>query len=154
MHDPASDPTDTGFATLGEPACWSLLPDTGVGRLAWAEDDGRIVVVPVNYGRDGRSIVLRTGDTDLRTAARGRRRCAFQVEDLEPGLRSGWTVLIDATLTEVEDEEIAERLARLVDPWLREPRPYVLILQVHGVAGRSLHGAGGVQVVVLGDDGS
>jgi hypothetical protein len=145
------DPVDTGFATLGEPACWNLLPDTGVGRLAWAEPDGRIVVVPVNFGRDARSVVVRTGDTALLDAARDRRRCGFQVEDLEPGLRSGWTVLIDATLVEVQDEEFADRLARLVDPWLREPRPFVLLLQVHGVAGRSLHGVGGVQVITLGD---
>lgn len=148
-----TDPTvDTGFAELGEPACWNLLPTAGVGRLAWAEPDGRIVVVPANYALDGHTVIIRTGDTSLLDAARERRRCAFQVEDIEPALRSGWTVLLDATLTEVEDEDIAEQLARLVDPWLREPRPFVLLLQVRGVSGRSLHGAGGVQVVAL-DDG-
>jgi hypothetical protein len=63
MNDPTTQTTDTGFATLGEQACWNLLPDTGIGRLAWAEPDGRIVVVPVNFGRDARSVVIRTGDT-------------------------------------------------------------------------------------------
>jgi hypothetical protein len=79
--------------------------------------DGRILVVPVNYGLDGRTVVLRTGDTDLLAVARARSRVAFQVEDIEPGLRSGWTVLVDGTLDEVDDEDLAERLARLVDPW-------------------------------------
>src|SRR5690242_14057069 len=83
----------SGLAVLGEAACWALLPRTGVGRLAWVAPDGRILVVPVNYGLDGRTVVLRTGDTDLLDAARARVRVAFQVEDIEPGLRSGWTVL-------------------------------------------------------------
>jgi uncharacterized protein len=148
----ADDLADQGFAALGEPACWQLLPRAGVGRLAWADPDGRIVVVPVNYALDGRTVVIRTGDTTLLDAARRRARCALQVEDLEPGLRSGWTVLLDGTLTEVDDEELAERLARLVDPWLSEPRPYVLLLGTEQVAGRSLHSVGGVQVVTLDPD--
>jgi uncharacterized protein len=145
--------TDRGFAPLGESACWALLPTSGVGRLAWADPAGQIMVVPVNYGLDGRTVVLRTGDSTLLDAARTARRCAFQVEDLEPGLRSGWTVLIDGTLVEVEDEDIADRIGPLVDPWLREPEPHVLLLQVIGVTGRSLHAVGGVQIVTLDVDG-
>jgi uncharacterized protein len=143
---------DRGFAALGESACWALLPTSGVGRLAWADPAGRIMVVPVNYGLDGRTVVVRTGDTTLLDAARDGRRCAFQVEDLEPGLRSGWTVLIDGTLTEIDDEDIADRIGQLVHPWLREPRPYVLLLQVAQVTGRSLHAVGGVQIVTLDAD--
>ncbi len=150
--NPTSDDPDHGFATLGETACWQLIPGSGVGRLAWTEQDGRVMVIPVNYGRDGRTVIVRTGDTDLLDAAHASARVAFQVDDLEPALRSGWTVLVDGTLTEVDDEELAEELARLVDPWLREPRPYVLLLQSTQVTGRSLHGVGGVQVVVLDDE--
>jgi uncharacterized protein len=144
--------TDQGFAALGESASWALLPPSGVGRVAWVDPTGRIMVVPVNYGLDGRTVVLRTGDTTLLDAATAARRCGFQVEDLEPGLRSGWTVLIDGTLSEVDDEDIVDRLAPLVDPWLREPRPHVLLLQVAQVTGRSLHAIGGVQVISLDAD--
>jgi uncharacterized protein len=146
----AGDPVaDGGFAVLGEPACWALLPAGGLGRLAWAGPDGRIAVVPVNYGRDGRTLVFRTGDTALLRAARDHRPVAFQTDDLEPGLRSGWTVVVDGTLAEVDDEEIADGLARLVDPWLREPRPHVLVLRAAGASGRSLHASGSVEVVTL-----
>lgn len=146
MTDPDS-PTDQGFAVLGESACWELVPTSGVGRVAWVEPDGRILVVPVNFGRDGHTVIIRTGGTDLREAALAGQRCAFQIDDLEPGLRSGWTVLLDGTLTEIDDEDIADRLARLVDPWLHEPRPYVLLLQTTGISGRSLHSVGGVQII-------
>jgi nitroimidazol reductase NimA-like FMN-containing flavoprotein (pyridoxamine 5'-phosphate oxidase superfamily) len=144
------DDTGEGLATLGEPACWELLPDSGLGRLAWANPDGRILVVPVNYGRDGHTIIVRTGDTELLDRARTGTRAAFQVDELEQGLRSGWTILINGTLSEVDDVDRAERLARLVDPWLREPRPHVLLLRATQVTGRRVTPTGGaVQVIDL-----
>jgi nitroimidazol reductase NimA-like FMN-containing flavoprotein (pyridoxamine 5'-phosphate oxidase superfamily) len=147
---PIDDDTGKGLATLGESACWELLPAAGVGRLAWMNPDGRIMVVPVNYGRDEHTVIVRTGATELLERARASTRVAFQVDDLEQGLRSGWTILFDGTIIAVEDADEAERLARLVDPWLREPRPYVLLLRVEQVTGRRVNPTrGGVQVVVL-----
>ena len=93
------DDVDRSLVALDESACWDLLPRARVGRLAWADPDGRIMVVPVNFGLDGRTVVVRTGETALLDAARAGSRCAFQAEDLEPGLRSGWTVLVDGQLT-------------------------------------------------------
>jgi hypothetical protein len=143
-----------GLKALDESACWELTPDSGVGRLAWTNPDGRILIIPINYGRHGHTIIVRTGDTELLDRARTGTRVAFQVDDLEQGLRSGWTVLFDGTLTEVDDVDRAERLARLVDPWLREPRPYVLLLLATQVTGRRLTPTrGSVQVVDLGADG-
>src|SRR3954452_16591449 len=94
----ADDGADRGVQALDEDACWELLPGARVGRLAWNDPDGRILVVPVNFGLDSRTIVLRTGDTVLLDAARAGERCAFQADDFEPGLRSGWTVLVDGRL--------------------------------------------------------
>ena len=139
--------TGHGFMALDESDCWHLLPLARVGRLAWTDPDGRIMVVPVNFGIDAHSVVIRTGDTSLLDAARASKRCGFQAEDLEPGLRSGWTVLVDGLLTVADDEATAERLGRLVDPWLRELRPIVLVLTATQVTGRALHPAGGVYIV-------
>jgi nitroimidazol reductase NimA-like FMN-containing flavoprotein (pyridoxamine 5'-phosphate oxidase superfamily) len=136
-----------GLRPLDDDACWDLLPEARIGRLAWTDPDGRLLVVPVNFGIDGRTIVVRTGDTVLLDAATARARCAFQADDLEPGLRSGWTVLVDGRLGVVADPVTAERLGRLVDPWLRRPRPHVLLLEATGVSGRRLEEVGGVEVV-------
>jgi uncharacterized protein len=145
------DRIDHGLVALDESACWDLLPQARVGRLAWTDPDGRIMVVPVNFGLDGRTVVVRTGDTALLDAARAGKRCAFQAEDLEPGLRSGWTVLVDGHLTVAEDAATAKRLGRLADPWLRDPRPHVLVLTATQVTGRTLPAVGGVQVVPFDD---
>ena len=141
------DDADRSLVALDESACWDLLPRARVGRLAWTDPDGRIMVVPVNFGLDGRTVVIRTGDTALLDAARAGSRCAFQAEDLEPGLRSGWTVLVDGQLTLTDDDATTERLGQLVDPWLREPRPYVLVVTATQATGRTLPAVGGVQVV-------
>jgi hypothetical protein len=53
-------------------------------------------------------------------AARAGARCAFQADDLEQGLHSGWTVLADGHLREA-DPGSAERLGQLVRPWLGVP---------------------------------
>ena len=105
------DSTGRGVLPLDADACWDLLPRARVGRLAWIDPDGRVLVVPVNFGLDGRAVVVRTGDTVLLDAARAGARCAFQADDLEPGLRSGWTVLADGHLrVVVVDAGSAERL--------------------------------------------
>jgi len=141
------DSTSRGVLPLDEDACWDLLPRARVGRLAWTDPDGRVLVVPVNFGLDGRAVVVRTGDTVLLIAARARVRCAFQADDLEPGLRSGWTVLVDGHLRVVVDPGAAERLGQLVSPWLRAPRPHVLLLDATRISGRKLQAVGGVEVI-------
>ena len=45
----------------------------------------------------------------------------------------------------------AERLGQLVDPWLREPRPHVLVITATQATGRALAALGGVQVVPFDD---
>ena len=141
------DNADRSLLALDESACWDLLPRARVGRLAWVDPSGRIMVVPVNFGLDGRSVVVRTGDTVLLDAARAGARCAFQADDLEPGLRSGWTVLADGHLSEVVDPGSVERLGQLVSPWLGVPRPHVLLLEATRISGRRLQAVGGVEVV-------
>jgi len=143
---------DRGLLPLAEDACWELLPRTQVGRLAWTEPDGRILILPVNFGVDGRTIVMRTGETVLLDAARSGKRCAFQADELEPGLRSGWTVLVDGLLRVITDEAAAERLGQLVTPWLRVPRPHVLLLGAAHASGRRIPEIGSVEVVTIDGD--
>ena len=76
----------------------------------------------------------------------GGARFAFQADDLEPGLHSGWTVLADGHLREA-DPGSAERLGQLVSPWLGVPRPHVLLLEATRISGRRLQPVGGVEVI-------
>lgn len=151
-HMSADDSVGRGVLPLAADACWELLPRARVGRLAWNHPDGRILVVPVNFGLDGHTILIRTGDTVLLGAAKAGERCAFQADELEPGLRSGWTVLVDGRLGVVTEPVSVERLGQLVTPWLRVPRPHVLLLEAMQVSGRVLQAVGGVEVVAFDGD--
>ena len=78
---------------LHEDECWDLLRARTVGRVGWQGSDGP-TIVPVNYVIDQRAVIIRTAPyTDL-----GRegtvRELAFEVDDIDPVARSGWSVLI------------------------------------------------------------
>jgi hypothetical protein len=68
------------------------------------------------------------------------------------GQGSGWTVLVDGRLRVVTDPVAAERLGQLATPWLRVPRPHVLLLEAMHGSGRRLQAVGGVEVVAFDTD--
>lgn len=108
-----------------EPAeCWELLRSGHLGRIAFEDVDG-ILVVPVNYAVDGEEVVFRTQeDNMLGVAATWGRRCAFQVDHHDDTVRQGWTVLVRGELRRASDEE-ADRLRGLVASWASGDRRVV-----------------------------
>jgi nitroimidazol reductase NimA-like FMN-containing flavoprotein (pyridoxamine 5'-phosphate oxidase superfamily) len=146
--------TDVGpLEVLDRSTCLELLRTVGVGRLAWAETDGHVQVLPLNFALDGDDVVVRTGSGTLVTAVQAGRRLSFQADDLEPAVRGGWTVLITGAAQVVGPGSESERLARLVQPWAGGLKPVVVRLRAGDVKGRrlTLHG-GGVRVVRLHED--
>ena len=123
---------------LREDECWDLLRARTVGRVGWQGSAGP-TIVPVNYVIDERAVVIRTAPfTDL-----GRegvvREVAFEVDDLDPVARSGWSVLV--------------RGRRRLDPeaYGKTPRPEVwvggshwLVLRIEArtISGRRLSSGG------------
>ena len=119
---------------LHEDECWDLLRARTVGRVGWQGSDGP-TIVPVNYVIDERAVIVRTAPfTDL-----GRegsvRELAFEVDDIDPVARSGWSVLV--------------RGRRRLDPeaYGKTPRPevwvggshwLVLRIEVRTISGRRL----------------
>lgn len=133
---------------LDRDTCLALARTVDVGRVAWAEADTSVQVLPVNFAFDGDDVVVRTGFGVLLEAVRAGHRLTFQVDDLEHALRGGWTVLITGTAEVVEPGHEAERLSELVRPWAPGPRPVVVRLRADETSGRRLlpH-VGGVDVV-------
>jgi nitroimidazol reductase NimA-like FMN-containing flavoprotein (pyridoxamine 5'-phosphate oxidase superfamily) len=107
----------TGLEVLGENECLLLLGRTAVGRLI-VVDDGRALVFPVNYRRDGRTVVLRTDEgLKLGLMADGS-PVTFEVDELDGAGRAGWSVVVTGVASEVTDEGELAALARLqLHPW-------------------------------------
>ncbi len=136
----ADDPACTnrhGIVELDRETSLALLAGIDVGRLAWTDGD-RVLVFPLNFVVDGDYIVVRTPSKAILAAARTHPTLTFQGDDFEPGVRTGWTVLVSGPAEEVEPGPEAERAGELVKPWRGNGSLRVLRIRIERVTGRRL----------------
>ncbi|QYC44380.1 anaerobic benzoate catabolism transcriptional regulator [Nonomuraea coxensis DSM 45129] len=132
------------LVALDEKESLRLLEPGGVGRIAFEGRYG-LTVLPVNFRLLDGAIVFRTTiggatDEDLRTGvANVEYLVAFEVDRIEEGTRSGWSVLVRGSLHHVTDEE--ERAAAAstgVEPWAGGDRGQYLKIVPARVTGRRI----------------
>jgi uncharacterized protein len=119
--------------------CLTLLSSVRLGRVGWSGPQGP-QVLPVNHrGLDG-AIVFRT---NLYSAlADGTREAvvAFEADELDDRMRSGWSVLAVGRSEHLEDPaEIKEVFRRIDDPWAPGSRVLVVRITPEQVTGRRFH---------------
>jgi nitroimidazol reductase NimA-like FMN-containing flavoprotein (pyridoxamine 5'-phosphate oxidase superfamily) len=126
--------------TLDRASSLALLRTVGLGRVAWAEESGRVVVEPVNFAIDGDDVVFRTGEGEKLDAIRRGRNFSFEADQVEPALRVGWSVLMQGAAEIVTEPERLRRLAdSTVSPWDESaPKPYFICIRAEHVSGRRL----------------
>lgn len=103
-------PTDRrGLRVMGLEECLARVESVTIGRVAFAAD-GDLTILPVTHLRDGAGVsFLTTWGSKLQVAADGG-RMAFEVDDADPGTRTGWSVLLQGSVTIVEDDDWVSRL--------------------------------------------
>ena len=108
-----------GFEVLSAQECGVLVARGCVGRVGFVVG-GRPQVLPVNYAADEMGVVVfRTSANSILTAV-ARQPVVFEVDGLDVSHRTGWSVCVHGSASEVTEREdpIAERLRRLaVVPW-------------------------------------
>ena len=118
-----------GLAVLPPAECLRRLGAATVGRVAFVEQ-GEPVILPVNHGMDGDSVVFKTAPGSKLEAADNELPVAFEIDGYDDERRSGWSVVIRGTATTVDDQDEVKRLNSLgVDPWadLAERKNWVRI---------------------------
>jgi hypothetical protein len=99
-------------------------------------------VLPVNHAVLDGTIVFRT---DLYSVlAEGTRDSivAFEADELDDLMQSGWSVLVVGRAVHVEDPaEMGELFRRIGDPWAPGLRPLVARIAPSRVTGRRFHQA-------------
>jgi nitroimidazol reductase NimA-like FMN-containing flavoprotein (pyridoxamine 5'-phosphate oxidase superfamily) len=132
---------------LDEAECLRLIAPGGIGRLVYT---GRfdLTVLPVNYKLHEGSIVFRTAqdsptDEDLRTGIAGAEyRVAFEVDDVDPAAREGWSVLIQGSAHHVDSAaERASVQASGVEPWAAGSREHFIRITPTRITGRRIRQA-------------
>ena len=105
------------MGVLPRAECLFRLRGAWVGRVAFVSQ-GDPVILPVNHGMDGESVIFRTATGSKLLAADSEQRVAFEVAGYDADRRAGWSVMVRGVATSVEDQEEVKRLNLLgVWPW-------------------------------------
>ncbi len=124
---------------LSDEECWQRLRDhpAKVGRVGIGGPSPDIL--PVNYLVDGHSVVFRTAQGKKLAAVGRGERVVFEVDDVEPHWRQGWSVVLRGFAEHIGDAEEQERLAELpLHPWDPSPKTEFVRITTHLVSGREI----------------
>lgn len=145
---PAGSADEPVVEELADAESLALVAGQDVGRVAFSGRFG-LVVVPVNYRLHDGSIVFRTGqdsamDEDLRTGLEhAEYQVAFEVDQIEPGTREGWSVLIQGPAHHVKSEQERAAVASSgVTPWVGGSKDLYIQIVPTRVTGRRIRRAG------------
>lgn len=97
---------------LSRSECFELLAGHDLGRLAFVDDLGPIVI-PVNYVLDRFALVIRTDEGAKLRAAEHGVKVAFEIDGKDAAGRSGWSVLVRGEVVTVTDPAELGRLREL-----------------------------------------
>jgi nitroimidazol reductase NimA-like FMN-containing flavoprotein (pyridoxamine 5'-phosphate oxidase superfamily) len=121
--DKTPDSAEPVVEPLDEAECLRLISAGGVGRIGYTGRFGP-TVLPVNYVLHDGTIVFRTGQhgplgEDLRTGIEhAESKVAFEIDELSPAVREGWSVLVQGAAHPVDSEaERASVVQSGVEPW-------------------------------------
>ena len=129
---------------LDEAESLRLIAPGGIGRIAFTGRYG-LTVLPVNYKLHDGAIVFRTAQDsptgeDLRTGiAHAEFQVAFEIDQINPETRDGWSVLIHGPAHHMaSDDERAAVAASGVAPWPRGVHEHAIRITPTSITGRRL----------------
>ena len=133
---------------LDEAECQRLIAAGGVGRIGYTGRFGP-AILPVNYALHAGTIVFRTGQhsplgEDLRTGIEhAESRVAFEIDELSPATREGWSVLVQGSAHLVDSEaERASIVQSGVEPWSGGEKELFVRVIPSRITGRRIRRAG------------
>ncbi|WP_436776456.1 helix-turn-helix domain-containing protein [Yinghuangia sp. YIM S09857] len=133
----ASTEHDLRRATeICEEESYARLALHNVGRVA-SPVGAAPFILPVNYVVDGKDIVFRTHEGSSPASVHG--VAAFEVDDLVPTARLGWSVLVIGEAARVVEPTERERLADLgLTPWPDDEHDVWIRIRPTRVTGRRI----------------
>jgi uncharacterized protein len=125
---------------LGSNECVALLHGASVGRLAYADEDGP-VVIPVNYAMADEDVVFRV-EPGTKRAALEQGRVTFEVDYVDDVAHGAWSVLVRGTATEVDMDQVPALLhhmdGTIPHPWVAGVHSVWIKITPTKVTGRRL----------------
>ena len=115
----------------------ALLATKTVGRIAFHAGHG-LRILPVNYVVLEDSIVFRTAEHGVIARSIRVADVAFQVDDLDDQLRTGWSVLAVGRCERLTDPERLDAIEQAPTPWAAGARDLYFAVTWKGLTGRRL----------------
>ena len=131
-------PSAPALEAISDDECTDLLATAQVGRVVLSID-ALPAALPVNYSLIDDAIVFRTTPGTKLTAALNHTVVGFEVDEIDPATRSGWSVLVVGTSTVVSDPaEIARLDEAGLRSWAPVPAPHYVKISIQRISGRRL----------------
>ena len=123
---------------LSKQECLELLAAAPVGRVIFT-DRAMPAAQPVNYLLDGEEIIFRTANGSKLAAATRHAVVGFQVDEIDPRTRTGWSVLgVGEAHQIVHPDRLAELAQRQPDPWVDDHDAHTISISLQIISGRRL----------------
>lgn len=120
--------------------CWHLLATQPVGRVAIIVGHYPLVF-PVNFAVDGHDILYRTG-VGAKLYSVHRSNVTFEVDEIDPFHRTGWSVMVKGVAQELEIERNREAASQAefggATPWAPGQRGHLIRIVPDQVSGRRI----------------
>lgn len=121
---------------LNRRQCLDLLQDVRVGRLVFTED-GMPAVHPVNFRMRRDDVIIRVAGGAKLAAANQNAVVAFEADELDADLHTGWSVTIVGTAHPITDvDELTEVSGTFVEPWVDGKRDHFIRIEAQKMTGR------------------
>jgi len=121
---------------IDEAECWELVRSREVGRVAYADEHGPMVV-PITFAVDDESLLFRVAPYSELARHLPGARAAVEVDDIDYFTRSGWSVVLRGTIESLDSDDLPAPEARPT-PWPEGQRTMHLRLTPEVITGRRL----------------
>jgi uncharacterized protein len=128
---------ERSLMALSHPECVALLSGAQVGRAVFTER-AMPAVVPVNFIVQDDAVVMSTAADTRLAAAASRGVLAFQVDDIDPVTRSGWSVVVVGVAELVDSPAEQARIHVMLQPWAPGRNVVFVRLPLKVVTGRRI----------------
>jgi nitroimidazol reductase NimA-like FMN-containing flavoprotein (pyridoxamine 5'-phosphate oxidase superfamily) len=131
-------PLSPALDVISDDECRDLLATAEVGRVI-VSIDALPAALPVNHWLIDDTIVFRTAPGTKLTAALNHTIVGFEVDEIDPATRSGWSVLVIGTSNVVSDPAEIARLDRAgLRSWAPVAAPHYVQIRIQRISGRRL----------------
>jgi Pyridoxamine 5'-phosphate oxidase len=121
---------------LNRRQCLDLLQGVRVGRLVFTED-GLPAVQPVNFRLWRNDLAIRVAGGAKLAAAAHNVVVAFEADELDPDLRTGWSVTVVGHAQPITDvDELVELSGTFLQPWIDGRRDHFVRIRTEKMTGR------------------